>query len=115
MRFSALVAVLSDDLEEQAIATAKEAGAGGVTIMDARGIGAEARRTFLGMTYEGSQSVLLWVLEKKVALDVLKCISKELDLANDPRGVAFTVDVAHLAGIGRKQIEQFQEQVKEEL
>jgi len=115
MRFSALIAVLPDDLEEQAIATAKEAGAGGVTIMDARGIGAEARKTFLGMTYEGSQSVLMWVLEKRTALGVLKAVSRELGLEDDPRGVAFTVDIAHLAGIGRKQIEQFQEQVKEDL
>ncbi|MBS3799403.1 MAG: transcriptional regulator [Thioalkalivibrio sp.] len=115
MRFSALVAVLSEDLEERAIATAKNVGAGGVTIMDARGIGAEARKTFLGMTYEGNQSVLLWVLERKMALDVLKAVSKELDLGSDPRGIAFTVDLAHLAGIGRKQIEQFQKQVKDEI
>ncbi|WP_018173905.1 MULTISPECIES: hypothetical protein [unclassified Thioalkalivibrio] len=115
MRFSALIAVLPDDLEQRAIETAKAAGAGGVTIMDARGIGAEARKTFLGMTYEGSQSVLMWVLEKKVALNVLKVISQDLELEGDPRGVAFTVDIAHLAGIGRKQIEQFQEHVKEEI
>ncbi|ADC71601.1 conserved hypothetical protein [Thioalkalivibrio sp. K90mix] len=115
MRFSALIAVLPDDLEQRAIETAKVAGAGGVTIMDARGIGAEARKTFLGMTYEGSQSVLMWVLEKKVALNVLKAVSQDLELEGDPRGVAFTVDIAHLAGIGRKQIEQFQEHVKEEI
>ncbi|WP_018864413.1 MULTISPECIES: P-II family nitrogen regulator [Thioalkalivibrio] len=115
MRFSALIAVLPDDMEPRAIETAKAAGAGGVTIMDARGIGAEARKTFLGMTYEGSQSVLMWVLEKKVALNVLKAVSQELELEGDPRGVAFTVDIAHLAGIGRKQIEQFQEHVKEEI
>ncbi len=115
MRFSALVAVLPDELEEQAIAIAKQAGAGGVTIMDARGIGADARKTFLGMTYEGSQSVLLWVLEKKVALGVLKALRREVDLDNDPRGVAFITGIDHLAGIGRSQLEQFQEKIKDEL
>ena len=40
MKFSALVAILADELEEKAIKVAKEAGAEGVTIMSARCIGA---------------------------------------------------------------------------
>lgn len=115
MRFSALVAVLPDELEQKAVEAAREAGAAGVTIMDARGIGAEARKSFLGMTYEGSQSVLLWVLEKRLALTVLKSLFRELGLDQDPRGVAFITDISHLAGIDRRQIDRFEEQIKEDI
>jgi hypothetical protein len=51
-----LVAILAEDLEEKAIDTAKKAGAGGVTLLDARGIGANEKKTFFGLTYEGSQT-----------------------------------------------------------
>lgn len=47
MKFSVLVAMLAEDLEEQAIESAKAAGAGGITILNGRGLGAEPKKTFL--------------------------------------------------------------------
>jgi hypothetical protein len=40
MKFALLVAILAETLEEKAIDIAKRAGAGGVTLLDARGVGA---------------------------------------------------------------------------
>lgn len=115
MKFSVLVAILAEDLEEQAIDVAKRAGAGGVTILDARGIGAKEKKTFFGLTYEGSQSVLVMVLEKKLSLTILKDISRELDLKNTTRGVVFTIPLEHIAGIDVGQIHQFEEHIKDDI
>ena len=115
MKFSVLVAILAEDLEEQAIDVAKRAGAGGVTILDARGIGAKEKKTFFGLTYEGSQSVLVMVLEKKLSLTILKDISRELDLKNTTRGVVFTIPLEHIAGIDVGQIQQFEEHIKDDI
>ncbi|MGL1833575.1 P-II family nitrogen regulator [Rhodocyclaceae bacterium SMB388] len=115
MKFSVLVAILAKDLEEKAIDVAKRSGAGGVTILDARGIGAKEKKTFFGLTYEGSQSVLVFVLEKKLSLTILKDISKELDLRNHTKGVVFTIPLEHIAGIDLTQIHQFEEHIKNEL
>jgi nitrogen regulatory protein PII len=115
VKFSVLVAILAEDLEEQAIDVAKRAGAGGVTILDARGIGAKEKKTFFGLTYEGSQSVLLMVLEKKLSLTILKDISRELDLKNTTRGVVFTIPLEHIAGIDTRQIHQFEEHIKDDI
>ena len=43
MKFSVLVAILAEDLEEKAIKSAKAAGAGGITILNGRGLGAEEK------------------------------------------------------------------------
>ena len=115
MKFSVLVAILAEDLEEKAIDVAKESGAGGVTILDARGIGAKEKKTFFGLTYEGSQSVLIFVLEKKLSLTVMKNISKELDLKNHTRGVVFTIPLEHIAGIDTGQITQFEQHIKDDI
>jgi len=115
MKFSVLIAILADELEEKAIDAAKHAGAGGVTILDARGIGAEEKKTFFGLTYEGSQSVLLFVLEKKLSLKVMKALTKELDLANHSKGVVFTIPLEHIAGIDIGQINRFQENLKDDI
>lgn len=115
MKFSVLVAILAEDLEEQAIDVAKRSGAGGVTILDGRGIGAQEKKTFFGLTYEGSQSVLIFVLEKKLSLTVLKNISKELDLKNHSKGVIFTIPLEHIAGIDTTQLQQFEDHIKDEI
>lgn len=115
MKFAALLAIVADDLEERAIDSAKRAGGGGVTIIDAKGIGAEEKKTFFGLTYEGSQSVLLFILEKKLSVRVLKQLDRDLDLANTSKGVAFTLPLEHVAGIDPAQIRRFEERIRDDI
>jgi len=115
VKFSVLVAILAEELEEKAIEVARATGAGGVTIMGGRGIGAQEKKTFFGLTFEGSQSVLVFVLEKKLSLAVLKALNQALDLRNDTRGVVFTLPLEHLAGIDLRQIQQFEERLKDDI
>lgn len=115
MKFALLVAIVAEDLEEKAIDVAKKAGAGGVTLLDARGIGAKEKKTFFGLTYEGAQTVLICVLEKKLSLAVMKALTVELELARHSKGVVFTVPLDHIAGIDTRQIESFEERIKSEI
>ena len=115
MKFAALVVVVADDLEDRAIDSAKSAGAGGVTIVDAKGLGAREKKTFLGLTYEGSQTVLLFVLEKKLSVHVLKQIQRDLDLRNTSKGVAFTLPIEHIAGIDPEQVQQFEDHIRDQI
>jgi hypothetical protein len=114
MKFSALVAVVPEDLEQKCIDKARECGAGGITLMSGRGVSNTARKTFFGMTYEGNQSVLLMVLEKSLSLEVLKTI--QTIIAPDPKdsqGLVFTVPLEHLGGIDLAQVEKFEQHVKD--
>ncbi|MDX9699952.1 MAG: transcriptional regulator [Rhodocyclaceae bacterium] len=115
MKFSVLVAILAEDLEEKALDIAKQAGAGGVTLLNGRGIGAKEKKTFFGLTYEGSQSVLVFVLERKLSLNVLKALSRGLDLKNNSCGVVFTLPLEHISGIDTEQLQQFEDRIKDEI
>lgn len=115
MKFSVLVAILAEDLEEKAIDAARRAGAAGVTILDGRGIGAQEKKTFFGLTYEGSQSVLVFVLERKLSLAVMKAMVSELDLRKESRGVVFTIPLEHIAGIDTTQILQFEQRIRDDI
>ena len=115
MKFSVLVAILAEELEEQAIDVARRSGAGGVTILGGKGIGAKEKKTFFGLTVEGSQSVLVFVLEKKLSVQVLKNLSLELDLQRSSRGVVFTLPLEHIAGIDLTQIHQFEDRIKDDI
>lgn len=115
MKFSVLVAILPEELEQQAIDLTRAEGAGGITIMTGRGIASENKRTFFGLTFEGSQSVMVLVLEKKLSLQVLKSIQSLLTRNLNSKGVVFTLPVEHLAGIDLKQIAQFEQHIKDEI
>lgn len=115
MKFSVLVSIVSEDLEEKAIAVARDAGAGGVTILNGRGSGLEDKKTFFGLTFEGSQSLLVFVLERKLSIRVLKALRTELSLDTDTRAIALTLPADHVAGIDLEQVRRFEESIKEEI
>ena len=115
MKFSILVAIVSEELEDKAIDIAKKTGAGGVTILHGSGIGLKEKKIFFGLTYEGRESILIFVLERKLALEVLKALNKELQLEEEDHGIAFTIPLEHLAGINREEFLKFQEKIKEDI
>ena len=115
MKFSVLVAILAEEMEDKAIDIARDSGAGAATILNARGLTADSKKTFFGLTYEGAQSVVMFVLEKKLSVKVLKCLTRELDLDNDERGIAFTIPLEHLGGIDTREVDQFTRNLEDEL
>ncbi len=115
MRFAMLIAIVADTLEDQAIDIAKENGAGGVTLMKGSGIGLNEKKTFFGLTYERAESILMFILEKKTSLKVMKALNRELDLENSGHGMVVTMPLDHIAGIPQNQLKKFQELVKEEI
>lgn len=114
MKFSLLVAIVEKVLEDKAIDIARANGAAGVTALAATGIGLNEKKTFFGLTYERSESVLLFVLEKRTSVRVMKALKRELELDTQNKGLVLSVPIEHLAGIAMKQIEVFEEQLKEE-
>ena len=114
MRFALLVAIVEQSLEDKAIDIAKANGAGGVTSMAGRGIGLNEKKTFFGLTYERQESVLLFVLEKRTSVKVMKALKNELKLELENKGLVMSLPIEHLAGIAPNQIEAFANRLKEE-
>ncbi|MCR9187792.1 MULTISPECIES: transcriptional regulator [Marinobacter] len=116
MKFSVLVAIVPEDQEQDCVNAARDLGAGGITVIPGRGISNTAKKTFFGLTYDGSQSVLLMVLEKGLSLDILKVIQKILmPNHNDSRGLVFTLPLEHLGGIDMSQVAKFEQHLKDSL
>lgn len=116
MKFSVLVAIVPEDLEQESIDAARDLGAGGITVIPARGISNSVKKTFFGLTYDGSQSVLTMVLEKSLSLEVLKALQTILNPdGEDSKGLVFTIGLEHLAGIDMTQVEKFEQHVKQSL
>ena len=112
MKFIALVAVIQDKNEEEAIKVAKEAGAGSVTILHGKTIGLEEKKVFFGLTLEENVSMLLFILPLRLSLKVLQEIKSSCDLDNpDNSSMAFTIPLSHVVGLDTDELHKFEDDV----
>jgi hypothetical protein len=113
MKFTALVAVIQDSDEEEAIKVAKEAGAGAVTLIHGKNIGLEEKKVFFGLTLEENVTVLIFVLPRKLSMKVMKALRSSFDLDNpDNNGYAFTIPLSHVAGLDTDELHNFEDTIK---
>ncbi len=113
MKFTALITVIQDKDEEEAIKVAKEAGAGSVTILHGKNIGLEEKKVFFGLTLEENVSVLLFVLPRRLSMKVMKALRVTFDLDNhENSGLAFTLPLSHVAGLDTQELHKFEDNIK---
>ncbi len=113
MKFTALVAVIQDANEEEAIKVAKEAGAGSVTIMHGKNVGLQEKKVFFGLTLEENVTALIFVLPRKLSMKVMKALRVKFDLDNhENSGYAFTMPLSHVAGLDTNELHKFENEIK---
>jgi hypothetical protein len=107
MKFVVVVAITPEEMEDQVVQRAQAEGATGVTVLSGKGLSAEARKTFFGLTFEGSQSVIVMVVARHVAMGILKAMREMLVKDGDSQGLAFSLPVEHVAGLDMQQVLSF--------
>lgn len=111
MRFVALVLITSADHEDKLKKIAKEAGGGSPTVLQGRGSGQEEKKSFFSLTFEGNQSILLFILEDKLSRSVLKTLNNAFEEFKS-KSVAFTIPITHIVGLDKNLLSKFQESIK---
>ncbi len=115
MQFEVLISIVSEELEEKAIECAKNAGAGGVTVIKGKALGLKEKKIFFGLTLEENVSLLLTILPKKITMAIIKALNEELNdkETKEQKAITFTMPISHLSGIDIEEIELFEDEVKE--
>jgi hypothetical protein len=113
MKFVALVVITASEYEDKLKSVAKDAGASGATILQGRGSSGGEKKSFFALTFEGNQTVLLYILEEKLSKTVLKAINNEIQ--NNPTDcVAFTTSISHIVGLDRDLLKKFEDCIRNE-
>lgn len=117
MQFVSLIAIVSQELEEEAIEIAKQAGAGSVTLLQGRNQGLREKKIFFGLTFEENVSVLIFILPKKICMDVFKALRNKLELDNKEKakGTLLSMPITHLTGIDEEELRIFEDKVMQNL
>jgi nitrogen regulatory protein P-II 1 len=89
---------------EEVIALAREAGATGATILNARGEGAK-HEVFMGITVDSEKEMILCLADSDVADRVLAAVKEKAGIKTSAHGVCFTMPVEKTIGISSTTME----------
>jgi len=103
MAFSAVHVIVPKDKEEEALIAARNAGARGVTIMHAHGMGLEKMENFYNRLHsDASDSNLMFITQSKNVDKIIKEILTKLDITGEGNGLTFAYPVSHIKGLRLK-------------
>ncbi len=116
MHFKLIIAFVEDDKTELTLATARENGAKGATVIsNARGEGLKQTKTFFGLNLEASRDVLMFLVEQHLSRHILEKIASVAEFDNKPgTGIAFQIDVEDAIGV-LHQIKELNQELEDRL
>jgi nitrogen regulatory protein PII len=103
MPFSSVHVIVPRENEEKALLAAKAAGARGVTITEAHGMGLEEMENFYNRLHsEPTDSNLMFITQTKNIDKMIKTIIMELDITGEGEGIVYSYPISHLKGLRLK-------------
>lgn len=100
MPFSCVHVIVPQEDEDKALMAAREAGATGVTITKAHGMGLEKMENFYNRLHAAeTDSNLMFITKTKNVDAIIKSIITELDITGDGAGIAYSYPITHLKGL----------------
>lgn len=94
-----IFAIVNAGYAEVAMEVAKDNGARGGTILNARGVAREEAAAFFGITLHAEKEILMLVVEKNCRDQILNAIYKQMGMAKKAQGIAFSLPVSDVAGL----------------
>ena len=94
-----IFAIVNAGYAEVAMEVARDNGARGGTILNARGVAREDAAAFFGITLHAEKEILMLVVEKDCRDQILNALYKQMGMAKKAQGIAFSLPVSDVAGL----------------
>mgnify|MGYP004647878285 CR=1 FL=1 len=95
-----IVTIVTEGYSEKVMNTAKNAGAGGGTLINGRSIyQTNSKRQFLGFSIEPEKDVILIVTDEDKKNDIMNAIVKETGLKTEGGGIIFSLPITEAVGL----------------
>ena len=105
-----IFAIVNGGYADEVMDVAKEHGARGGTIINARGVAREDAAAFFGITLHAEKEILMIVVEKDIRNAVLNGIYKALGMSKKSTGIVFSLPVSDVAGLAMPIAQEIKEE-----
>ena len=97
--YEVILAVVDEGFADDVMEVAREQGARGGTIINARGVARADAAEFFGITVHTEKEIVMIVVPKKIKDNILNAIYKEMGMAKKAKGIAFSMPITDILGI----------------
>ena len=100
--YKCILAIVNNGFSEEAMDAAREAGAGGGTILHGRGTMSKEAEKFFNITIQPEKEIVM-IIARAAAVDaILRALYKAVGTATNAQGVVFAIPVDEAIGLGGK-------------
>ncbi len=94
-----ILCIINSGFSDAVMDAARELGAGGGTVINARGTAAPEAEKLFNITIQPEKEIVMIVVKKEIKDDVLRALYKKVGLETPGQGIAFSLPVTDVAGI----------------
>lgn len=103
--FEVIICIVNAGFSDDVMSAAREAGAKGGTVINARGTAREEAEKKYGIVFEPEKEMVIILVESKVKDDILHSIYRKVGLNTPGQGIAFSLPVDDVVGIAPINVE----------
>lgn len=104
-QYELLVFIANQGYTEQIMDAARAKGAGGGTVLHAKGTGMQAAQQFLGFSLASEKEIVLTVVQQSKKNDIMRAVMEQAGLTSAAKAIAFSMPVTAVAGMRLTQAE----------
>ena len=101
----AIFCIVNSGYSDAVMESAKKLGATGGTVINARGTAGKEAETFFHIKIEPEKEIVMILVPAKIKDDVLSALYKDVGLNTAGQGIAFSLPVDSVVGVGEPHTE----------
>jgi hypothetical protein len=98
-RCDLIFCILNQGYSDEFMAVAREAGAGGGTVISARGTAHKGQVKFFGISVQDEKEIIIILTTHEKKTRIMSAVSEKYGIASDAEGIVFSVPVDNITGI----------------
>ncbi len=98
-KFDLILAVVNQGYSDELMSVAREAGATGGTIINARSIAHEGVVKFFGISVQSEREIVTILASREAKTEIMQAISRSHGLNSDAKGIVFSLPVDSITGL----------------
>lgn len=101
--------IVNSGFSDAVVDAAKECGARGGTVINARGTASTEAEKMFNITIQPEKEIVMMIVEREIKNDILHALYKAVGLNTPGQGIAFSVPVDKAVGLSEAKIEDKKE------
>jgi hypothetical protein len=98
-KFDLIISVVNQGYSDEFMALAREAGAGGGTVISARGIAHQGPVKFFGISVQDEKEIIAILSTRERKAPIMQAVSQAFGISSQAEGIIFSLPVDSVAGL----------------